>query len=116
MLESTPALGAAESQAKFDSLANLFEHFEKPQCRLRELLAIFIWPGAKVPQRGRGRAEVVLPTFAETKVGRLPGRTPASRKITSTPKKVDALHLTANQIPLPETRTRREGAKRIYLP
>ncbi len=77
MLEITttkriPALDAAESLAKSDSLANLFEQ--------SELFATFIWPETKVPQRGRGRAEVVLPTFAETKVGRLPGRNPASQK------------------------------------
>jgi len=35
-----------------------------------------IWPGAKVPQRGRGQAEVVLPAFAETKVGHLAGAKP----------------------------------------
>ncbi|WP_443147635.1 hypothetical protein [Nitrospira sp.] len=32
-----------------------------------------------------GGASLVLPTFAETKVGRLPGRNPATRYITPTP-------------------------------
>jgi hypothetical protein len=69
-LERIPALGAAESLAKYGSLVNLFE--------LSELFAILIWPEAKVPQRGRSRAEVVLGPFAETKGPRLPGRNPAS--------------------------------------
>ena len=69
---SPPALVAAESQAKSDSLANLFEQ--------SELFAIFIWPETKGPQRGRDRAEVVLGPFAETKGPRLPGRNPASQK------------------------------------
>ena len=57
-LERIPALGAAESLAKYGSLANLFEW--------SELFATMIWPGAKVPQRGRSRAEVVLGPFAST--------------------------------------------------
>ena len=73
-LEKIPALGAAESLAKFDSLANLFER--------SELFATFFWPRTKVPQRGRERAEMVLGPFAETKGPRLPGRNPASQKIT----------------------------------
>ncbi len=68
LLETNPALGAAESLAKSSSLANLFER--------SELFAIFIWPGAKLSQRGRGRAEVVLGLFAKTKGPRLPGRNP----------------------------------------
>ena len=67
-LERIPALGAAEFQAKSGLLANLFER--------SELFATMIWPGTKVPQRGRGQAEVVLPTFAETKVGHLAGAKP----------------------------------------
>ena len=70
MLERFPALGAAESLAKYGSLANLFER--------SELFAIMIWPGMKGLQRGRGRAEVVLGPFTETKGPRLPGRNPAS--------------------------------------
>ena len=72
MLEKFPALGAAESQAKSGSRANLFER--------SELFAIMIGLGRRNPQRGRGRAEVVLTTFAKTKVVRLPGRTPALQK------------------------------------
>ena len=67
-LERTPALGAAEFLAKFCSLANLSER--------SELFAILIWPGTKEPPWGRDRAEMILPTFAETKVGRRSGAKP----------------------------------------
>ena len=63
-----PALGAAESLAKYDFLANLFEW--------SELFAILIWPGTKVPQRGRDRAEVVLGPFPERKGPRHVGAKP----------------------------------------
>ncbi len=69
-LERIPAFDAAESLAKSHSLANLFER--------SELFAPIIWPETKKPQRDRGRAEVVLGPFAETKGPRLPGRNPAS--------------------------------------
>jgi hypothetical protein len=71
-LERIPAMGPAESLAKSGYLANLFER--------SELFATMIWPRTKVPQRGRGQAEVVLATFAETKVARSPGRNPATQK------------------------------------
>ena len=76
-LERVPALGVAESLAKYGFLANLFESFGIPQDRLRGLFAILIWSGTKEPQRGRDRAEVALGPFAETKGLRLPGRNPA---------------------------------------
>ncbi len=72
-LERIPALGAAEFLVKYHLLANLFER--------SELFAILIWPGTKTPQRGRGRAEVVLGPFAETKGPRLPGRNPTPQKM-----------------------------------
>ncbi len=67
-LERIPALGTAESLAKHDFLANLFER--------SELFAIMIWPRTKAPQRGRGRAEMVLGPFAETKGPRRAGAKP----------------------------------------
>ncbi len=78
-------MGAAESLAKYHSLASLFER--------SELFAILIWPETKVPQRGRDRVEVVLPTFAETKVGRLPGQPPASQKTDQTQELVNNPHM-----------------------
>ncbi len=84
-LERNPALGAAESLAKSHSLANLFER--------SELFAPIIWPGMKGPQGGRGRAEVVLGPFAETKGPRLPGRPPASQKTDQAQKIVNNPHM-----------------------
>ena len=68
ILERIPALGAAESLAKYHSLANLFEP--------GELFAIWIWSWRKEPPWGRDRAEVVLGPFAETKGPRRAGAKP----------------------------------------
>ena len=80
-LERIPALGAAESLAKYGTLASLFER--------SELLATMIWPMTKEPRRGRARAKMVLGPFPERKGPRLPGRNPATPNIYGTlcPKK-----------------------------
>ena len=58
------------------SRRELFEPFDKTQARLRELARP---PNSRVrPLLWPGWASLVLATFAETKVARLPGRYPAT--------------------------------------
>ena len=81
-----PALGAAELEPRIDFFGeDCLSPSGRTQDKLREFLSPLIRGGSGgtlenlflQDRRGRARAEMVLVTFAETKVTRLQGRNPA---------------------------------------